>query len=69
MVTKTSDMHLLVYLAALIRSVTSLHDLVNNKIKYCEIEEQMDKASGEVETKVKKDAEDGEQKKTEEKKA
>merc|ERR1712070_699115 len=45
MVTKTSDMHLLVYLAALIRSVTSLHDLVNNKIAYCEIEEQMDKAA------------------------
>jgi len=34
MLTKTNDMHLVIYLSALIRSVIALHDLVNNKIKY-----------------------------------
>mmetsp|Transcript_4570 Transcript_4570/g.8812 ORF Transcript_4570/g.8812 Transcript_4570/m.8812 type:complete len:361 (+) Transcript_4570:86-1168(+) len=37
---KTNDMHMVVYLSSLIRSVIALHDLVNNKIRY---NEQMDK--------------------------
>ena len=31
---KTNDMHLVMYLASLIRSITALHDLVTNKIRY-----------------------------------
>lgn len=31
---KTNDMHMAVYLGALIRSVMALHDLVNNKIRH-----------------------------------
>ena len=36
MMVKTNDMHMAIYLAALIRSVIALHDLVNNKIRYGE---------------------------------
>merc|ERR1711971_1112647 len=32
--TKTNDMHMVIYLSSLIRSVIALHDLINNKIKY-----------------------------------
>jgi len=31
---KTNDMHLVIYLSALIRSIISLHNLLNNKVKY-----------------------------------
>jgi len=31
---KTNDMMLVIYLASLIRSVTALHDLINNKIEF-----------------------------------
>lgn len=34
MLVKTNDMHMVIYLSALIRSVLALHDLVNNKIRY-----------------------------------
>eukprot|EP00903_Cladosiphon_okamuranus_P012182 g11425.t1 len=34
MLIKTNDMHLVIYVSALIRSVVALHDLVNNKIRY-----------------------------------
>lgn len=34
MLVKTNDMHMAIYLSALIRSVIALHDLVNNKIQY-----------------------------------
>lgn len=33
---KTNDMHMVIYLSSLIRSVVALHDLVNNKIRYNE---------------------------------
>lgn len=36
MMLKTNDMYMSIYLAALIRSVIALHDLVNNKIRYGE---------------------------------
>jgi 26S proteasome regulatory subunit N8 len=36
MLIKTNDMHMAIYLSALIRSVIALHDLVNNKIRYGE---------------------------------
>lgn len=31
---KTNDMHLAMYISSLIRSILALHDLLNNKIKY-----------------------------------
>ncbi|CAM9495457.1 unnamed protein product [Ascophyllum nodosum] len=34
MLVKTNDMHLVLYISALIRSVVALHNLVNNKIRY-----------------------------------
>jgi len=39
MLVKTNDMHVVIYLSALIRSVIALHDLVSNKIKYLDDEE------------------------------
>mmetsp|Transcript_66076 Transcript_66076/g.190676 ORF Transcript_66076/g.190676 Transcript_66076/m.190676 type:complete len:331 (-) Transcript_66076:13-1005(-) len=33
---KTNDMHMAIYLSALIRSVIAIHDLINNKIHYGE---------------------------------
>ena len=36
MMVKTNDMYMAIYLAALIRSVIALHNLVNNKIRYGE---------------------------------
>ncbi|CAN0480246.1 unnamed protein product, partial [Hapterophycus canaliculatus] len=32
MLVKTNDMHLVIYVSALIRSVVALHNLVNNKV-------------------------------------
>merc|ERR1712157_606123 len=40
---KTNDMHMVIYLSSLIRSVIALHNLINNKIKY------MDDVGGVVE--------------------
>ena len=36
MLVKTNDMHMAIYLSALIRSVIAIHDLINNKIRYGE---------------------------------
>jgi 26S proteasome regulatory subunit N8 len=36
MMVKTNDMHMAIYLSALIRSVIAIHDLINNKIRYGE---------------------------------
>lgn len=43
MLVKTNDMHMAIYLSALIRSVIALHDLVNNKIQYGQLEEELKK--------------------------
>mmetsp|Transcript_4879 Transcript_4879/g.8697 ORF Transcript_4879/g.8697 Transcript_4879/m.8697 type:complete len:316 (-) Transcript_4879:646-1593(-) len=37
---KTNDMHLVVYLSSLIRSIVALHNLLNNKIKYKDYEDK-----------------------------
>ena len=42
MLIKTNDMHMAIYLSALIRSVIALHDLVNNKIRYGEHGTELD---------------------------
>lgn len=39
MLVTTNDMHLVIYLSSLIRSIISLHDLVNNKLTYKEKDE------------------------------
>jgi 26S proteasome regulatory subunit N8 len=36
MLIKTNDMHMAIYLSALIRSVIALHDLINNRIRFGE---------------------------------
>jgi len=61
---KTNDMMLVIYVASLIRSVTALHDLINNKIELASYEsgekKDKDKANGE-----KKDGKDNKDKKDE----
>ncbi|CAM9639911.1 unnamed protein product [Phaeothamnion confervicola] len=39
MLVKTNDMHLVIYISSLIRSVAALHNLVNNKIKYRDMDD------------------------------
>jgi len=39
---KTNDMHLVMYLSALIRSILALHGLLANKIKYRDIDDLLD---------------------------
>lgn len=43
---KTNDFNLVIYLASLIRSVMALHDLLNNKIKYIDVDEVLDRNAG-----------------------
>lgn len=47
MLVKTNDMHMVIYLSALIRSVLALHDLVTNKIKYMDEEGDSEERVGE----------------------
>ena len=53
MLVKTNDMHMVIYLSALIRSVIALHNLVNNKIKYNADTEEEEKKSDELTVKEK----------------
>lgn len=55
---KTNDMMLVIYVAALIRSVTALHDLINNKLDLASYESG-EKKEKEKENGEKKDAKDG----------
>jgi 26S proteasome regulatory subunit N8 len=68
MIVKTNDMHMAIYLAALIRSVIALHDLVNNKIRYGEDGTEEEKASAGKEDEKKQDAGDKKKEGTKEKK-
>lgn len=45
MLVKTNDMHLVIYLASLVRSVIALHNLVNNKLRYRDIEDVLDRSA------------------------
>jgi 26S proteasome regulatory subunit N8 len=67
MLIKTNDMHMVIYLSALIRSVIALHDLVNNKIKYNLEggEEEEDRKSAAAKAGGKKDDKGEEEKKEE----
>lgn len=46
MVVKTNDMHLVIYLSSLVRSVIALHALLNNKIKYKDVDDVLDRSAG-----------------------
>ncbi|RYH14521.1 hypothetical protein EON65_33470 [archaeon] len=46
MLVKTNDLHLVIYLSSLIRSVIALHDLLNNKIKYKDLDDILDREAG-----------------------
>ena len=46
MVVKTNDMHLVIYLSSLVRSVIALHGLLNNKIKYTDVDDVLDRSAG-----------------------
>jgi 26S proteasome regulatory subunit N8 len=59
---KTNDMHMVIYLSSLIRSVVALHDLVNNKIRYNE-QVEMGLDGNEQNKKGGKDVHVGEEKK------
>jgi len=62
MLVKNNDMHMVIYLSALIRCVIALHDLVLNKIAY---NEEVGDGLGDITVKAKK-ADSGEEKKEEE---
>lgn len=53
MLVKTNDMHLVIYLSSLIRSVLALHGLLTNKIKYKDLDNVLDKTAGLEETEKK----------------
>ena len=46
MLVKTNDMYLAMYLAALVRSVIALHNLLNNKIQFKDVDDVLDKNAG-----------------------
>ncbi len=46
MLVKTNDIHLVMYVSALVRSILALHDLLNNKIKYKDMDEILDRDAG-----------------------
>ena len=58
MLIKTNDMYLVIYVASLVRSVIALHGLLQNKIKYSDIDDILDKRAG-VEAAEAKDNDNG----------
>lgn len=42
MLVKTNDMHLVMYISSLIRSIVALHSLLSNKIKYKDLDDLLD---------------------------
>ena len=50
MLVKTNDMHLVMYISSLVRSILALHDLLNNKIKYKDIDDILDRDAGVVDS-------------------
>ena len=64
MLIKTNDMHMAIYLSALIRSVIALHDLINNKIRFGEHGTELEK---EEEEKQEEPSDKDKDKKTEKK--
>lgn len=46
MLVKTNDMHLVMYISSLIRAIIALHDLLNNKLKYKDLDDVLDQDAG-----------------------
>ena len=46
MLVKTNDMHLVMYLSSLVRSIIALHGLLNNKIQYKDVDDVLDRSAG-----------------------
>lgn len=70
MLIKTNDLHMVIYLSSLIRSVIALHDLVNNQIRYNEqvhpietVGDEKDKKKKDKSSEKKKDKDGVEEKK------
>ena len=42
----TNDLHLVLYVTSLVRSIISLHDLLSNQLKYKDIDEVLDRSAG-----------------------
>jgi 26S proteasome regulatory subunit N8 len=59
MLIKTNDMYLVIYVASLVRSVIALHGLLQNKIKYSDIDDILDKRAGVETTAEAKDNDNG----------
>ena len=53
MLVKTNDVHLVMYVSSLVRSVIALHSLLSNKIKYRDVDDVLDRNAG-VENESKK---------------
>lgn len=43
---KTNDIHMVIYVSSLVRSVLALHSLLNNKIKFKDVDEVLDRTAG-----------------------
>ena len=43
MLVKANDLHLVMYVSSLVRSVIALHELLTNKIKYIDLDDVLDK--------------------------
>ena len=56
MMIKSNDMYLVMYLTSLIRSVIALHELLANKIKYKDLDDQLDKSAVPASTSNKEDS-------------
>ena len=49
MLVKSNDMHLVMYLSSMVRSVIALHELLINKIKYIDLDDVLDSAASGLE--------------------
>ena len=56
---RTNDQHLVIYVAALIRSIIALHNLINNKIQNRDLEKQEGKPPVDKKKDADKDKKDG----------
>ena len=46
MLVSTNDMHFVMYVTSLVRSVVALHELLGNKMKYRDMDDVLDKSAG-----------------------
>ncbi len=46
MIVESNDIYLVMYISSMIRSVVALHDLLNNKVKYRDLDDVLDRSLG-----------------------